>query len=109
MNSHRLPVCCSQQNELFACCCFSVGCQGVALYSIPVSNRMSAHARGSTLHSNLHYSTAGVASGDALWRVLRLAEAQGVLAAQTNRAGITRFRNNALSATLRASHPASVR
>ena len=44
-----------------------------------------------------------------LFRVLRLAVAQGVLGGGTDRNGVTRFRNNALSATLREDHPNSVR
>lgn len=40
-----------------------------------------------------------------LFRVLRLAVAQGLLAGSTDRGGVSRFRNNAISATLREDHP----
>jgi hypothetical protein len=50
-----------------------------------------------------------VASAAALWRVLRLAVAQGVLAGSAGAGGVVRFSNTAASATLRADHPSTVR
>jgi hypothetical protein len=51
----------------------------------------------------------GVASAAALWRVLRLAVAQGVLVGSADASGAVRFRNTAVSATLRSDHPSTVR